>query len=115
MDAEGEGHAQRQGATALGELRITSSTILEGLPDAVVATSADGCIIFANELAEQLFGYPLELLLGQPVQILWPERLRELYTRNLERCFATDRPLRFTSEVSGLRRDGSEFLGEMSW
>ena len=52
---------------------------------------------------------------GQPVQVLWPERLRERYTRNMELYFATDHPLRFTTRADGLRSDGSEFVGEMSW
>jgi diguanylate cyclase (GGDEF)-like protein len=29
--------------------------------------------------------------------------------------FATDHPLRFTIRADGLRRDGTEFVGEMSW
>jgi len=116
MDADGQGHAERrQGEVTLGELRITPSTILEGLPDAVVATARDGRIVFVNALAEELFGYTRHELLGQPVEMLWPERLRDYYARNMERSFATDHPLRFTSEAMGLRRDGSEFVGEMSW
>jgi diguanylate cyclase (GGDEF)-like protein/PAS domain S-box-containing protein len=116
MDADGHGHAERhQGEATLGELRITSSTILEGLPDAVVTTAADGRIVFTNALAEELFGYTREELLGQPVEMLWPERVRELYARNMERCFAGGKPLRFTSQAWGLRSDGSEFVGEMSW
>ena len=46
---------------------------------------------------------------------MWPARLRERYTRNIELYFATEHPLRFSTEVWGLRRDGSEFVGEMSW
>ena len=49
------------------------------------------------------------------MQVLWPERLRERYTRNMELYFATDHPLRFSTRADGLRRDGSEFVGEMSW
>src|SRR5215203_4255966 len=45
----------------------------------------------------------------------WPERERERYTRNMRHYFAVEHPLRFTAEVWGLRRDGSEFVGEMSW
>jgi diguanylate cyclase (GGDEF)-like protein len=33
----------------------------------------------------------------------------------MELYFDTEHPLRFSSEVWGLRRDGSEFVGEMSW
>ena len=71
--------------------------------------------MFVNAHAEALFGYAHDELLGQPVQILWPERLRDRYTRNMELYFATDHPLRFSTRADGLRRDGSEFVGEMSW
>ena len=100
---------------ALDELLLAPAAILEGLPDAVVAAARDGRIVFVNALAEELFGYPREELLGQPVQTLWPERVRERYTRNMQLYFATEHPLRFSTEVTGLRRDGSEFVGEMSW
>jgi two-component system, cell cycle sensor histidine kinase and response regulator CckA len=91
------------------------SAVLEGLPDATVAARPDGRIVFANPKAEELFGYDREELLGRQVQALWPERVRERYARNMELYFATEDPLRFTSEAYGLRRDGSEFVGEMSW
>ena len=89
--------------------------MLEGLPEATVAAGRDGRIVFANAHAEALFGYEHDELLGQPVQTLWPERLRERYTRNMELYFETAHPLRFTTRADGLRRDGSEFVGEMSW
>src|SRR3954451_15996364 len=89
--------------------------VLEGLPDATVATGRDGRIVFVNAHAETLFGYEHDELLGKPVQVLWPERVRERYTRNMQLYFATEHPLRFTIRADGLRRDGSEFVGEMSW
>jgi diguanylate cyclase (GGDEF)-like protein len=49
------------------------------------------------------------------VQRIWPERLRARYTRNMRLYFETEQPLRFTTEAWGLRADGSEFVGEMSW
>ena len=88
---------------------------LEGLPDAVVVTAPDGRIRLVNRLAEDLFGYPHDELVGQPVQVLWAERARARYTRNMELYFATEHPVRFSTEVWGRHRDGSEFVGEMSW
>jgi diguanylate cyclase (GGDEF)-like protein/PAS domain S-box-containing protein len=117
MDAtEDSGHTARTGDDEpLDELLLAPAAILEGLPDAVVAAARDGRIVFVNALAEELFGYPREELLGKPVQTLWPERLRGRYIRNMQLYFATEHPLRFTTEAWGLRRDGSEFVGEMSW
>jgi diguanylate cyclase (GGDEF)-like protein/PAS domain S-box-containing protein len=94
---------------------VSPAAILEGLPDAVVAIARDERIVFVNALAEELFGYRREELLGKPVQTLWPERLRARYTDNMRLYFATEHPLRFSTEVWGLRRDGTEFAGEMSW
>jgi diguanylate cyclase (GGDEF)-like protein/PAS domain S-box-containing protein len=94
---------------------VSPAAILEGLPDAVVAIARDERIVFVNALAEELFGYRREELLGKPVQTLWPERLRVRYTDNMRLYFATEHPLRFSTEVWGLRRDGTEFAGEMSW
>jgi diguanylate cyclase (GGDEF)-like protein/PAS domain S-box-containing protein len=89
--------------------------VLEGLPDATVASGSDGRIVFVNRLAEEQFGWRSGELIGQPVSILWPERLRARYTRNMQLYFATEHPMRFTLRAYGLRRDGSEFVGEMSW
>ena len=89
--------------------------VLEGLPDATVASSRDGRIVFVNGLAAELFGYTREAMVGQPVPMLWPERVRDRYVRNMELYFATEHPLRFTAEAWGVRSDGTEFVGEMSW
>src|SRR4051794_25689843 len=114
MDEEG-GIQGRAGDDALDELLLAPAGVLEGLPDAVVAASAGGTIVYVNHLAEELFGYPGHELVGRPVHVLWPERVRERYTTNMQLYFATEHPLRFSTEVWGLRRDGSEFMGEMSW
>jgi diguanylate cyclase (GGDEF)-like protein/PAS domain S-box-containing protein len=114
MDAEG-GKPVRGDDDALDELLLAPAAVLEGLPDAVVAASSAGTVVYVNTLAEELFGYARDELVGRPVDRLWPERVRERYTRNMELYFATAHPLRFSTEVWGLRRDGSEFVGEMSW
>ena len=117
MDAK-----EHQGSTgrarddrALDDLLLAPAAILEGLPDSVVASARDGRIVFVNALAEELFGYSASELVGQQVQMLWPERVRARYTGNMELYFDTEHPMRFSTAVLGLRRDGSEFVGEMSW
>jgi diguanylate cyclase (GGDEF)-like protein/PAS domain S-box-containing protein len=117
MDAkEHEGSTGRaRDDRALDDLLLAPAAILEGLPDAVVASAHDGRIVFVNALAEQLFDYSAKELVGLPVQTLWPERVRDRYTRNMQLYFATEHPMRFSTAVLGRRRDGSEFVGEMSW
>src|SRR5205085_1811710 len=105
------GSAESMKATSEAALRA----LLEGLPDSTVAAGKDGSIVFVNALAEQLFEYPREELLGRPISTLWPERVRERYVRNMQLYFELEHPLRFTARAYGLRRDGSEFVGEMSW
>jgi diguanylate cyclase (GGDEF)-like protein/PAS domain S-box-containing protein len=94
---------------------IALLAVLEGLPDATVGATRDGRIVFVNGLAERQFGYDREELLGEPIDMLWPERVRGRYRRNLELYFDLEHPLRFTERAYGRRKDGSEFVGEMSW
>src|SRR6478735_7361693 len=115
MDDEGHTDEARGGAETGDGFLLAPAAILEGLPDAVVAAARNGRIVFVNAEAEQLFGYPRAELLGRHVDVLWPERVRERYRRNMELYFATEHPLRFSLEAWGVRRDGSEFVGEMSW
>jgi diguanylate cyclase (GGDEF)-like protein/PAS domain S-box-containing protein len=89
--------------------------VLEGLPDATVGAARDGRIVFINGLAEEQFGYGRDELIGQPIETLWPERVRGRYRRNLDLYFELEHPLRFTERAYGRRKDGSEFIGEMSW
>ena len=41
--------------------------------------------------------------------------MRARYRHNLELYFELEHPLRFSDAAFGRRKDGSEFVGEMSW
>jgi PAS domain S-box-containing protein len=66
-------HLLHQAETAEAQFR----GLLEAAPDATVIASRDGRIVQVNRQTEVLFGYPRELLLGQPVELLVPDRFRE--------------------------------------
>src|ERR1700719_852244 len=51
--------------------------LLEAAPDAILEVDSDGIIVLLNGMTEKLFGYDRVELLGQPVQVLMPEDLRE--------------------------------------
>lgn len=89
---------------------------LEFLPDAIVVIDRDGRIALVNAQMETLFGYPRDKLMGQPVEMLLPERFRDAHSGHRAR-FVDDprtRPMGEGLDLSGLRRDGSEFPIDIS-
>ena len=51
--------------------------LLESAPDAMVIIDEQGKIAIANAQSEEMFGYERREMLGQSVEMLLPERLRE--------------------------------------
>jgi len=62
--------------------------LLDASPDAMVLVRSDGRIMFANSPAQQLFEYTREELVGQPVDLLLPERLRAVHSMHRGGYFA---------------------------
>jgi len=90
--------------------------IVETASDAVVVVANRGNIVLASAPAEKLFGYASEELLGQPIEILIPERQRAAHLAHRDHYSADPRPRRMgeRSELRALRKDGSEFPAEIS-
>jgi formate hydrogenlyase transcriptional activator len=93
----------------------SAENMLEGLlrfsPDAVVVTDQDGRILQTNDQTGRLFGYANGELLGQPVEMLIPERFRNkhpAYRGEYQQAPRT-RPMGVGLELYGLRKDGTEF------
>jgi PAS domain S-box-containing protein len=89
--------------------------LLEAAPDAMVVVDQDGDIVLLNVQAEKQFGYRRDELLGQKVKNIIPtgfaERLVSDGLRSAEDALAQQ--IGTGIELSGRRKDGSEFPLEL--
>ncbi len=85
--------------------------LLEATPAAIVAVNALGEIIFVNAKVEEMFGYGRDELLGQPVEILMPERFHADHEHHrLDYGLSPRvRPMGAGSDLIARRKNGSEF------
>ena len=85
--------------------------LFESSPDAIVATGRDGRITRVNAQTEKLFGYSRDELIGEPINVLVPERYREKHSLYQQQYHAEPRtrPMGAGLELYGRRKDGSEF------
>jgi len=90
--------------------------LLEAAPDAMIIVDTDGRIAIANDQSEKMFGYAREQLIGQSIEMLLPEAVRERHV--LHRAeYVRDprvRPMGIDIELYARRADGSEFPVEIS-
>src|SRR5213592_1690787 len=84
--------------------------VVEAAPSAMIMVNQEGQITLANQQAEKTFGYPREELLGRPIEMLVPERLRSGHQgfRHDYLCDPQARPMGAGRELFGRRKDGSE-------
>ncbi len=83
------------------------SAIVNSSDDAIVGKTVDGVITSWNRAAEQMYGYPAEEIIGQPVTVLCPpERIGEI-TEILAAIGQGERVVHF--ETDRLRKDGTTF------
>ena len=84
--------------------------VVEAAPSAMIMVNHEGQITLANLQAEKTFGYSREELLGRPIEMLVPERLRSGYRdfRHDYFCHPQARSMGAERELFGLRKDGSE-------
>ena len=88
---------------------------VEAAPAALVMVDQQGAILVVNALAEQLFGYARHELVGQPIELLVPQRFRQRHPGD-RASFAGNpsrRPMGAGRDLYALRKDGTELAVEI--
>jgi protein-histidine pros-kinase len=101
--------------TAARQRLDLQAAILENLPDAQVVTDETGTIVLVNSQTELMFGYHRSEMVGQKIEILLPEEVRERHTSH--RSGYNDEPrtrsMGANLLLSGRRKSGKEFPVEI--
>jgi PAS domain S-box-containing protein len=91
-------------------------TLVESAYDSILVADANVQIILVNDQLLRKFGYSSEELIGQPLEILVPDRHKKTYSA-ARHSYAKDlhlHPMGTRFEFYGRRKDGKEFPVEIS-
>ena len=101
---------------ALRSSEAMAQAVLESATEGIVLIDRAGRITLVNAAGERMFGYTRAELLGQPLEILLPARVRSGHLGHRTGYFAEPRvrPMGIGLDLAGCRKDGTEFPVEIS-
>ncbi|HEX5479060.1 MAG TPA: PAS domain S-box protein [Dehalococcoidia bacterium] len=91
--------------------------LLEESPDATIFADLDGVIRSWNPGAERIFGWPADDAIGQSLDIIIPESLRERHWAGYARALAAGET-KYRGQAlptKSMRRDGTQMYVELSF
>src|SRR5665647_2634658 len=94
----------------------TFESLLQAVPDALLGVDRSGVIRFVNHQTELLFGYEQGDLIGESLETLVPESLRQTHVAHRESYRAAERTRLPGTDLKlcGRRQDGTEFPVDIS-
>jgi PAS domain S-box-containing protein len=107
---------RRRAEEALRASEQRFRAVTDAAVDAIVSADAYGRLLSWNSGAERMFGWRAEEVVGRPLTVIVPERLRALHEEGIARVRQSGQSKLAGSvvELTGLRRDGTEFPVELS-
>jgi PAS domain S-box-containing protein len=90
--------------------------LLDNISEAIVALDQEHRIVYFNKAAEEIFGYRANDIMGQPIELLLPERLAEIHRQHIRKFSGTPQNVVMMKNRPGLvarHKDGAEFPVEI--
>jgi two-component system, cell cycle sensor histidine kinase and response regulator CckA len=108
--------APRSGSAGRAVMAKGHLVVLDASPNAIVAVDQHGVIVYANPQTARTFGYEPAELIGNPVEMLLPERVAGGHVHHRDGFIARPvaRPMGIGLDLAGRRHDGTEFPVEIS-
>ncbi len=90
--------------------------IVDGAPDAIIFADTEGIVRLWNSGAEAIFGYSATEAIGQDLDIIIPEKLRERHRQGYRKVMATgvSKYMQELLAVPAQRKDGARISIEFS-
>jgi len=101
---------------ALRESEAKFRSVMESAIDAIISGDAEGRIRSWNSAATALFQFTEAEVIGQPIELIIPERYRESHEEGIRRVSSggPSHVIGKTVELAAIRKDGAEFPVELS-
>lgn len=102
--------------SALRESEAKFRSVMESAIDAIISSDVTGKIRAWNSAATILFQYTEEEAIGQPIELIIPERFHELHSNGIKRVSSggPSHVIGKTVELAAVRKNGVEFPVELS-
>jgi len=103
----------------VGQLEVTEQRMhsyLDATAQGIVGIASDGRIGMVNRTLQEMFGFDRAEMIGQPLEMLLPERFRAVHSEHRASYFSAPRKRMMGSglELVGRRKDGTEFPIDVS-
>jgi PAS domain S-box-containing protein len=101
---------------ALRRSEATARAVPQSATEGILVIDASGRITLVNAAGERMFGYDPDELLGQPLEVLLPDRIHDTHRDHRARYFTGPRvrPMGSGLDLAGRRKDGTELPVEIS-
>ena len=106
----------KEGSIRRLERRSDYEAVFQASPDPILLVGAEGIIRDANPQAEVMFGWSRDELVGESVEMLVPQALRDAHRRHRSayRSHPASRPMGLGMELQAVGKDGVGFPVEIS-